>query len=168
MNISVRELRIEDAGDLAAAINNKKVLDNLRDGIPFPYTVKDAEEFINASLNAKIDSQYAFAITLNGKVIGNISVFRKKNIHNRSAEMGYYIAETYWGKGITSAAVRKVCEYIFACTDIIRVFALPFADNIASCRALEKAGFLYEGTLRSNAVKNARITDMKMYARIKE
>ncbi|MCL2869112.1 MAG: GNAT family N-acetyltransferase, partial [Candidatus Bathyarchaeota archaeon] len=87
MNISIREWQISDAKDLVAAINNERVLDNLRDGIPYPYTVKDAKEFIDATLSAKKDTQYAFVITYDDKVIGSISVFRKDNVHKLTAEL---------------------------------------------------------------------------------
>jgi len=165
--VSLREWRVEDAPDLAAAISNKKVLDNLRDGIPYPYTEQDGVEFINATLNAEKGSRYAFAITYYGKVIGSIGVFRKENVHRFTAELGYYIAEPYWGKGIMTDAVRRICAYVFENTDIIRIFAEPYAYNAASCRVLEKSGFQYEGTLRSNAIKNGKIIDMKMFALIK-
>ncbi|MCL1829530.1 MAG: GNAT family N-acetyltransferase [Oscillospiraceae bacterium] len=149
------------------AINNLKVLDNLRDGVPYPYTEKDAAEFIKAIPAAEKDTQYAFAITYEGKVIGGIGVFRKENVHRLSAEMGYYIAEPYWGKGIMTAAVRQACEFVFSKTDIVRIFAEPYAHNDASCRVLEKAGFQFEGVLRQNAIKNGSLTDMKMYAVIR-
>jgi len=165
--VSLREWRIEDAPDLVAAINNKKVLDSLRDGIPYPYSEQDAVEFITATQNAEKGSQYAFAITYGGKVIGSIGVFRKENVHRFTAELGYYIAEPYWGKGIMTDAVRRICAYVFENTDIIRIFAEPYAYNAASCRVLEKSGFQYEGTLRSNAIKNDKMTDMKMFALIK-
>ncbi|MCL2863885.1 MAG: GNAT family N-acetyltransferase, partial [Methanimicrococcus sp.] len=154
MNVTLRNWKIEDAADLTAALNNKKILDNLRDGIPFPYTEKDAAEFINKTLEAEKDSQYAFAVTYGGKVIGSIGVFRKEDAGRLTAELGYYIAEPYWGKGIMTEAVRQMCAYIFKNTDIIRIFAQPFAFNQASCRVLEKAGFLFEGTLRQSAVKD--------------
>ena len=157
-----------DAGELAAALNNKKILDNLRDGIPYPYTEKDAEEFIFSTLGAEKDSQYSRAITADGKVIGSVGVFRKDNIHRRTAEIGYYIAEEYWGLGIMTEVVRKICGYVFENTDIIRIFAEPFSYNTASCRVLEKAGFEFEGTLRKNAEKNGKILDMKMYSLIKK
>ena len=108
-----------------------------------------------------------FAITLDDKAIGSIGVFRKDNIHSRTAEIGYYISETFWGKGIGTNAVKQVCEYIFENTDIIRIFAEPFAYNTASCRILEKTGFEYEGTLRKNAVKNGLVLDMKLYSLVK-
>lgn len=81
--------------------------------------------------------------------------------------MGYYIAEEYWGKGIMTKIVKEVCGYIFNKTDIIRMFAEPFAYNIASCKVLEKAGFELEGILRNNAIKKNKILDMKMYSIIK-
>jgi len=167
MRVTLRKWKPEDAPDLTAAINNKKVLDNLRDGIPYPYTEKDAFEFITAMLSAENGSQYTFAITYDSKVIGSIGVFRKKNVHRLTAELGYYIAEPYWGKGIMTEAVRQLCDYIFENTDIIRGFAEPYARNAASCRVLEKAGFQFEGVLRKNALKNGQSLDMKMYAILK-
>ena len=137
MNLSIRKWRIEDKSDLAINLNNLKVLNNLRDGLPYPYTEDDAEDFIQMMLSADPDSTFAFAITLDNKVIGSIGVFRKDNIHSRTAEMGYYIGEPYWGNGYMTNAIKQVCAYVFENTDIIRIFAEPFAHNIASCRALE-------------------------------
>ena len=168
MSVSIRKWRIDDKFALAENLNNPKVLDNLRDGLPYPYTEQDAEKFIRAMLSSDKNNTFAFAITLNEKVIGSIGVFRQDNIHSRTAEMGYYIAETYWENGYVTSAIIQVCRYVFENTDIIRIFAEPFAHNIASCRALEKAGFQYEGTLKSNAVKNGNVVDMKMYALIRE
>jgi RimJ/RimL family protein N-acetyltransferase len=118
-------------------------------------------------LAADENDTFAFAVTVDDKAIGSIGVFRQENIHRQTAEMGYYIAEEYWGRGIMTEVVRQTCAYVFARSDIIRIYAEPFAYNTASCRVLEKAGFQYEGTLRSNAVKNGRVTDMKMYALLK-
>jgi ribosomal-protein-alanine N-acetyltransferase len=168
MECKIREWQIKDAENLALAINNKKVQDNLREGIPYPYTVEDAKEYITSMLSADKDVTYAFAITVDDKAIGSIGVLRCNNIHFRTAEMGYYIAESYWGKGIGTSAVKQTCRYIFENTDILRIFAEPFACNTASCRILEKAGFQCEGILRKNAIKNEVILDMKMYAMIKE
>lgn len=167
MDCKIREWRIEDSADLAKMLNNKNIMNNLRDGLPYPYTEKDAKDYINSMLSADITKTYAFAITLDDVVIGSIGVFRCENIHSKTAEMGYYIGEPYWGKGYGTSAVKQVCGYIFKKTDIIRIFAEPFAYNAASCRVLEKAGFELEGILRSNAVKNGKVVDMKMYALIK-
>lgn len=164
----MREWRLEDKSDLAAMLNNKNILDNLRDGLPYPYTISDAEEYITAMLSADKTKTFAFAIAVNDVVVGSIGVFRCDNIHSRTAEMGYYIGEPYWGKGLGTSAVKQICKYVFENTDIIRIFAEPFAYNTASCRVLEKAGFQLEGILYSNAEKNGNILDMKMYALIKK
>lgn len=168
MECKIRSWRIEDANNLAEALNNKKILDNLRDGLPYPYTAEDAKDYITAMLDADQDTTYAFAITVGDTSVGSIGVFRRDNIHFKTAEMGYYIAEPYWGQGIGTSAVRQVCKYIFDNTDIIRIFAEPFAYNLGSCRILEKSGFVYEGTLRKNAVKNGVVLDMKMYSIVNE
>lgn len=167
MECTIRFWDIKDAGQFAENISNKKILDNLRDGMPFPYTKKDAEEFITSMLNADADKTFAFAICVGEEVVGSIGVFRCDNIHRQTAEMGYYIAEKYWGKGIATSAVKQACAYVFSNTDIIRIFAEPFAYNAGSCRVLEKAGFELEGVLRKNAVKNGKVLDMKMYSLIK-
>lgn len=168
MKCRIRKWELSDAKDLAVALSNKKVQDNLRDGLPYPYTEQDGKEFISAMLSADESETFAFAITVDNMVIGSIGIFRQGNIHRQTAELGYYIAKEYWGKGIMTEAVKQICEYVFANSDIIRIYAEPFAYNIASCRVLEKAGFQYEGTLRSNAVKNGKVLDMKMYSLLKE
>lgn len=168
MNIRTRPWKMEDASELVKAINNKSIQNNLRDGLPYPYTLSDAEMFIAAMLRAEKDTQYTWTITADDKTIGSIGIFRKDNIHFRTAELGYYIAESWWGKGIGTRAVKEACGYTFQNTDILRIFAEPFAYNTASCRVLEKAGFQLEGTLRKNAVKNGEVLDMKMYALVKE
>ncbi|MCI8553692.1 MAG: GNAT family N-acetyltransferase [Clostridiales bacterium] len=167
MEDRIRKWRLDDAGDLAAALSNKRVQDCLRDGLPFPYTEQDGREYIAAMLSADADSTFAFAVVADGRAVGSIGVFRQQNIHSRSAEMGYYLAESHWGRGIMTEAVRQTCEYIFGHSDILRIYAEPFAQNTGSCRVLEKAGFQYEGTLRSHAVKNGRVTDMRLYARLR-
>ncbi len=168
MEIAIRSWRLEDAADLAVALNNKRVQDNLRDGIPYPYEKSHAEDFIRSMLSADGNKVWAWAITADDRAIGSIGVFRKENIHSRTGEMGYYVSEPYWGRGIGTAAVRAACKYIFGNTDIIRIFAEPFAHNRASCRILEKAGFSFEGTMRKNAVKNGEVLDMKLYALVRD
>ncbi len=167
MTCEIRKWKLTDASDLASALSNKHIQDNLRDGLPYPYTEKDGMDYISAMLSANENDTFAFAIIVDNKVIGSIGVFRQENIHRQTAELGYYLAEEYWGKGIMTEAVKQICDYVFKNSDIIRIYAEPFSYNRASCRVLEKAGFQYEGTLRSNAVKGGKVIDMKMYARIK-
>ena len=168
MNCKIRKWKLTDAKNIAVALSNKKIQDNLRDGLPYPYTEQDGIDFISSMLSANEDETFAFAITLDDKAIGSIAVFRQQNIHRQTAEMGYYIAEEYWGKGIMTDAVKQICEYVFMNSDILRIYAEPFAYNAGSCRVLEKAGFQYEGTLRNNAVKNGKVIDMKMYSLLRE
>lgn len=167
MICKIRKWTLADAADLAKALSNRNVQDNLRDGLPYPYTEQDGADFITAVLAADENETFAFAITADGRVVGSIGVFRQENIHRQTAELGYYIAEEYWGRGIMTEAVKQICEYVFDKSDIIRIYAEPFAHNQASCRVLEKAGFQYEGTLRKNAVKNGKVIDMKMYSLLK-
>ena len=168
MNCKIRKWKLSDAKDLAKALSNRKVQDNLRDGLPYPYLEQDANNYISSMLSANENDTFAFAITIDDKAIGSIGVFRQQNIHRQTAEMGYYIAEEYWGKGIMTEAVKQICEYVFEHSDIIRIYAEPFSCNMGSCRVLEKAGFQYEGTLRSNAIKNGKVMDMKMYSLLRE
>lgn len=168
MIVKIRAWQTGDAQALSDFLNNRKILDNLRDGLPFPYTDKDALEYITAMLNADKNDVFAFAVTVDGMLVGSIGAFRQSNIHSKTAELGYYIGEEFWGKGIATSAVRQVVDFVFENSDIVRIYAEPFARNKGSCRVLEKAGFNFEGTLRANAVKNGIIEDMKMYAIIKK
>lgn len=167
MKCNIRKWKLSDAKDLAVALSNRKIQDNLRDGLPYPYTEQDGADYISSMLSANENDTFAFAITVDNKVVGSIGVFRQENIHRQTAELGYYVAEEYWGRGIMTEAVKQICEYVFCKGDILRIYAEPFAYNAASCRVLEKAGFQYEGTLRSNAVKNGKVIDMKMYSLLK-
>lgn len=137
MNYQLRKWRLSDAEDLAALLSNKKILNNLRDGLPYPYTEKDAADYIHPMLSADENNTFAFAITMDDKVIGSIGAF------------------------------RQICREIFQTTDILRIYAEPFSYNIGSRRALEKAGFQYEGLMRSNAVKNGRVLDMALYSLVR-
>ena len=168
MKTKLRKWQMEDARQLSEMLNNQKILANLRDGLPFPYTIDDAKKYIQAMLDSDQDQTFAYAITDEDRVIGSIGVFRKDNIHFQTAELGYYIAEPDWGQGHGTRAVKQIGELIFETTDIIRIFAEPFARNLGSCRILEKAGFQLEGILRKNALKNGRTEDMKLYALVRE
>ena len=168
MKTKLRKWKMEDAQQLSEMLNNQKILANLRDGLSFPYTIDDAKEYIKAMLDADQDQTFAYAITDEERVIGSIGVFRTDNIHFQTAELGYYIAEPDWGQGHGTRAVKQIGELIFETTDIIRIFAEPFARNLGSCRILEKAGFQLEGILRKNALKNGRTEDMKLYALVRE
>ncbi|MCM1437970.1 MAG: GNAT family N-acetyltransferase [Roseburia sp.] len=168
MMVTLREWKESDAAALAELLSNKKILDNLRDGLPYPYTESDALDYINLCLSVDKTANFCFAIDFNGVLAGSIGVFRQENIHFKTAEIGYYVGEQFWGNGIATEAVRLACKHVFDSTDIVRIYAEPFAENIASCRVLEKNGFVSEGILRKNAYKNGNFRDMKMFALVKE
>lgn len=167
MTVRLREWTINDIPFLAESMNNPNVQKNLRDGIPYPYTEKDAEDYIKSTLAQPPGNIFTRAVIADGNAAGNISVGRKDNVHRLTAELGYYLAEPYWGRGIASEAIRQITDFVFSNSDIVRIFAEPYAYNIASCRALEKAGYTFEGTLRKNAIKDGEFLDMKMYAKIR-
>ena len=132
--------------------------------MPFPYTEQDASDYIYTMLSSDENSTFAYAITLDDCVIGSIGAFRQGNIHSCTAELGYYLAEEHWGKGIITDAIRQICDIIFKTTDILRIYAEPFSYNIGSRRALEKAGFALEGIMRSNGIKNGKVLDVALYS----
>ena len=124
MNCKIRKWKLSDAKDLSAALSNKKIQDNLRDGLPYPYLEQDGIDYISSMLSANEDETFAFAITLDDKVIGSIGVFRQQNIHRQTGEMGYYIAEEYWGKGIMTEAVKQTCDYVLIFFEFMRSLLL--------------------------------------------
>ena len=164
----IRRWRVSDQERLAEMLSNPKVLDNLRDGLPYPYTPENARDFIREVCAASPGSLYAFAITVQGRVVGSLTIYRQQNVHARSGELGYYIAQECWGQGLATSAIGQACRLVFAQSDLLRIFAQPFGYNTASCRALEKAGFTHEGTLRQHAVKNNRVLDVELYALLRE
>jgi RimJ/RimL family protein N-acetyltransferase len=166
--VILRPWTLLDVPDLISAISNPKVLANLRDGIPYPYTESDAVQFINMTATVDKNKAIIFAICYDDKAIGNIGVYRREGQHRLTAELGYYIGESYWGKGIMAIAIKQMCDFIFQNTDIVRIFAEPFITNPPSARVLEKAGFQIEGILRKNCVKNGVSIDMKLYSKISE
>ena len=131
MECRIRRWRIEDANDIAETLNNKKVLDNLRDGIPFPYTAEDAKEFIQAMNVADPETTFSFAITVDDKAIGSIAAFRQSNIHSKTAEVGYYIAEGFiygnWVAPVTSIPGNLVQIGVAAVITLIVIAPLNVA-----------------------------------------
>jgi RimJ/RimL family protein N-acetyltransferase len=143
--------------------NNKKISDNLRDRFPHPYTEKDAEWFINFVLkdNNPIKN---FVIEIDNEAAGVISLMPCEDIYRLNAEIGYWLGEEYWGKGTMTEVIKAIVKYGFDNLGIKRIFALPFATTLASCRVLEKAGFKKEATIENGVIKNSRILDYYIYS----
>ncbi len=154
-----------DAAAIAKHADDRDVWLNLRDAFPHPYTMEDANRWIDALSSQS--PRYDFAIDVDESVVGGIGLKRGQDIERCSAEVGYWLGKEYWGRGIASAALRLVCDYAFEQLALQRIFALPMVRNVASLRVLEKAGFDREGTLRNACIKDGRLTDMAMCARIR-
>lgn len=168
MDFILRKWRREDAQSIAEAADNPKIAMNLRNTFPSPYTLADAEWYVNDSISKEGHGQLTRAIEVDGKAVGSIGVFVKDDVYEKSAELGYWLSEDYWRKGITSRAVREICREAFASFDIIRIFAEPFAYNAGSRGVLEKAGFTYEGTMRNGVYKNGSVHSYCMYSLLRE
>jgi RimJ/RimL family protein N-acetyltransferase len=162
----VRSLTNGDAAAVVKYANNKRVSVNLRDRFPFPYTRTDAEAFIAAA--AAHQPETDFAIASKSEVIGGIGFHRQIDVHRLSAEIGYWLGEPYWGRGIATQAVRGLTEWVFATTPLVRLFAHVFEWNPASARVLEKAGYTLEGRLRRSVLKDGKLIDQLVYAVIRD
>ncbi|MGI6153140.1 MAG: GNAT family N-acetyltransferase [Christensenellaceae bacterium] len=168
MDFLVREWQGMDYRSITKYANNKKIADNLRDGFPYPYTEDDAKQFVQDCILGDTTRRLMRAIEVDGEAAGSIGVFVQGNIYRKSAEVGYWLGEPFWGRGIVSGALKEICAQAFDLFDIVRIFAEPFAQNAGSRRALEKAGFTLEGVLQKNAYKNGSFLDSCMYALLKE
>lgn len=164
----LRPWKPDDAAPITQAANNPKIAQNLRNAFPSPYTLKDAEYFIHDCISNSGEKQLMYAIEADGKAVGGISVLVKEDVYEKSAELGYWLSEDYWRRGIMSRAVPMICREAFAAFDIVRIFAEPFAHNAGSRGVLEKAGFTLEGTMRNGVYKNGAIYSYCMYAILRE
>jgi RimJ/RimL family protein N-acetyltransferase len=159
---AVRSWESRDVDALVTHANNRNVSINLRDRFPFPYTRRDAREFIKVTRNMRPES--LFAIALDDEAVGGIGFVVSHDVERVSSEVGYWLGEPFWGRGIATEALIAVTRYAIAAHGFTRLFALPFAHNVASCRVLEKAGYVLEARLRNSAIKDGRICDQLQYA----
>ena len=161
---TVRAWRKSDAESLVTHADNIRVAKYLRDRFPHPYTKQDARAFLKHA--AAADDPTNLAIEVDGAAVGAVGYVRGRDVERFSAEIGYWLGEALWGRGIATEAVALVTAHAFADLKILRMFALPFADNPASVRVLEKAGYAREGLLRASSVKFGEPKDQLVYARI--
>lgn len=162
---SIRPWTVDDKPSLVRYANNRKIWLNLRDAFPHPYTEASADDFLK--MVGRQNPVTFFAIATNEEAIGGIGVSLGSDVHRLTAELGYWLAEQYWGRGIVSESIVAFTEYAFDRFGLVRIYAEPYANNAASCRVLEKAGFVAEGLLRSSIIKDGRIGDQWMYAAVR-
>ena len=162
MQLNIRPWTLNDLDSLVKYINNWNITKNMTDKIPFPYTETNGREFIEYA--GKDDPIHIFAIDIDGQAAGSIGIHPQDDIHRKNAELGYWLAEPYWGQGIMTNAVKQMVVFAFNTYDIDRVFARPFGTNKASQRVLEKAGFMLEGKFEKALYKNEEYIDELIYS----
>jgi [ribosomal protein S5]-alanine N-acetyltransferase len=158
----IRSWKPSDVDSLTTHANNRKIWMNLRDAFPHPYTKRDARDFIRAMHDR--DPETTFALVVDGEAVGSIGFVLRPDVERVSAEIGYWLAEPLWGRGIATEALGALTKYAVETHGLTRIYAVPFAWNAPSCRVLEKAGYVLEARLRRSAIKDGRITDQLQYA----
>lgn len=164
--LKLRPFKDSDSIKLSELCNNKKIWDNLRDYIPYPYSENNAIEYIEHC--NKENPQLTFAIEFKGEFVGSIGLIKQQDVYKLTAEIGYWIGEPFWGMGITTRAVRLITNYGFNNLGIIRIYSGVFDFNKASQRVLEKSGFKLECIFEKSVYKNNKICDEYRYGLIKE
>jgi RimJ/RimL family protein N-acetyltransferase len=164
-NCEIRNYKINDTEALLKYANNRNVSINLRDGFPFPYTVQDAADWIDFTIHQEPQTNFAIATQ---ELIGGIGITLQGDVHRKSAEIGYWLGEPFWGRGIITKALLSMTNYAFSNFDLIRLYAYVFETNPASMKVLEKAGYKLEGRLRKSVIKDGQILDQMVYAILKE
>lgn len=159
---AVRSWKRGDDASLIRYADNRKVWINLRDRFPHPYRRSDARAWLAHVVGQRPETN--FAIDVAGEAIGGIGYHLQEDVHRRSAEIGYWLGEPFWGKGIATQAVRALTAHAFRTHDLARIYASVFEWNPASARVLEKAGYTIEGRLRQSVIKDGRTIDQFLYA----
>jgi RimJ/RimL family protein N-acetyltransferase len=155
--VSLRKLNESDNQIIAILANNRKVWDNITDVMPHPYSVKDANEFISMAMNS--DTEIIFAVEFRGELAGVIGLHRQKDVFRLTAEIGYWLGEPFWNKGIATAAVKLATHHGISRLGLVRIFANVYDFNKPSQRVLEKAGYRFECVARKAVIKNGAILD---------
>ena len=162
MKFTLRPWAQSDVDALAEYANNYNIAKNLTNAFPHPYTSEDAKKFID--IVSQHNPVQVFAIDINGKASGGIGLFPQTDIMCKNAEMGYWLAELFWGQGIITKAIIEMIDYGFKTFNITRIYARPYGTNMASQKALEKAGFILEARFEKTIFKNGEYLDELVYA----
>ncbi|MDJ1466736.1 GNAT family N-acetyltransferase [Xanthocytophaga flava] len=161
-DIQLLPLTLQMAPTLAAIANDKDIWLQVRDRLPHPYHLQDAESFI--SIVSSQEQQLIRGIFFKQQLCGVISITPLHDIHRVSAEIGYFLGKSWWGKGIATTAVSQITQMAFATFPIERIFAGVFSHNKSSMRVLEKNGFLLEGVAQRSVIKENVLLDEHIYA----
>lgn len=167
MEFTLRPWQQRDCHQLCRYANNEKIAANLKDSFPYPYRLSDAEAYIAYTRQVDPEKELIYAIVVGNQAVGSISVQCQQDVHCKTAAIGYWLGEPFWGNGIMSAAVKRMTQLSFETFDICRIFAEIYSHNIASRRVVEKAGYQMEGLLRRNIYKNGAVFDSCIYALVR-
>jgi RimJ/RimL family protein N-acetyltransferase len=162
----IRSFELTDKGSLVKYASNYNVAKNLRDRFPFPYKESDAEEWLIFACNQ--NPEYNFAIANSQELIGGIGLGPQDDVNKYSVEIGYWLAQPFWGKGIVSAALKELTPYTFKKFKYNRIFAAVFEGNKASEKVLQKSGYKKEATLRKSVYKEGKFLDQYIYSILRE
>lgn len=165
MLIAIRNWKHGDLNSLVLHANNIKVWNNLRNYFPHPYTEENGKVWLDKVVDAL--PAVNLAIDVDGQAVGGIGLILNGDVYIKSAEIGYWIGEEYWGQGITTEAVRLMTEYAFYYFDLLRLYAEVFENNKASMRVLEKNGYYLEGVRRKAVFKNEVIMDDYIWVKLR-
>jgi RimJ/RimL family protein N-acetyltransferase len=162
----VRSWEWRDREAIVRQANNRNVWINLRDRFPHPYTHADARNWLDSVVG--ISPETNFAIAVDDEAVGGIGFTVQPDVGVRSAEIGYWLGEEFWGRGIATEALIAVTDYAFKNYDLCRLYAHVFEWNPGSARVLEKAGYEFEGRLKKSVTKNGQTIDQLMYAMVRD
>ena len=160
----LRQWRLDDQDALIRHANDRRVSIELRDRFPYPYTETHAEAWLARTVAVEPPASFAITEHARDEPVGGVSLMPQKDIERINAEIGYWLGVDYWGRGMSTAAVRAATNYAFEVLGLERVFGVVFTRNVASARVLEKVGFRHEATMPHSAVKEGLILDQFMYA----
>lgn len=164
--LNLRSFEHGDEEQLVKYANNRSIWINLMDGFPHPYTIKDAIKWVTFCLTES--ENVHLAIIYKDELIGAIGAQFREDIYRYSSELGYWIGEPFWGKGIVTRIIKSFTSYIFKTYKIERIYANTFPNNISSNKVLLKNGFEREGTLRKAAFKDGFFIDLEIFGLLKE
>ncbi len=162
MDIQLRPWRITDLPSLVRHANNPNIARQLTNQFPSPYTEVHANAFIEMATSH--DPVRIMAIVINGEACGGIGIHPQSDVYCKNAELGYWLSESYWGKGIVSQLIPKMIHHGFENFPIDRIYARPYGRNIASQKVLEKSGFKLEAKMEKTFYKNGEYLDELIYA----
>ena len=162
MEFKLRPFDMQDLESLVQYANNANIAKFMMNKFPHPYTKEAGQQFISYAIEGS--PLQIFAIEVEGRAAGGIGIHPLADVESKNAEMGYWLAETYWGHGIITNAIKQMIDYGFSNFNINRIFARPFGTNVASQKVLQKAGFKLEATLEKTFFKNGEYLDELVYA----